>query len=336
MTDIKVMDISTINTSLTESKKDEILVGGPSVVLSSGARIPLLGLGTFRSQGRDVQESVEVALSAGYRHIDTASMYENEMEIGGVLSKWLSAGKIKREELYITSKLWNVYHRPDRVKEACLRCLQYLQLKYLDLFLIHWPVAFGYIIDEKTQLPKSFPVDKDGKLIFDTTTSLEETWKSMEQLVDAGLVRSIGVSNFNAQQIGIILACCRIRPAVNQIEVHPALTQKSLRDYCVKQNIHVTAYGPLGSPWRPNLKKVLISDPIVMAIANQHKVSPAQVLIKWCLSYGMSCIPKSVTPDRIRNNLNIFGFELNEEDKAALDKLNCDLRFVSPTWLKSF
>ena len=197
----------------------------------------MLGLGTWQSKPGEVAAALKVALDLGYRHIDAAEIYENEVEVG----EGIRQSGVAREELFITSKLWSTQHHPEDVEAACRKTLQDLGLQYLDLYLIHWPMAFRRGTD-------LFPLDSEGNLVFDETIDPTDVWLSMEELVSKGLVRSIGVSNFNQTQIEDILKRATVRPAVNQIERHPYLSMSSLTTYCQAEDIVVTAYSPLGSP----------------------------------------------------------------------------------------
>lgn len=213
-----------------------------TLTLSSGGAMPLVGLGTWQAPPGEVGAAVKVALESGYKHIDCAACYGNEAEIGAVFAE-MFAGPTKREDIFITSKLWNSEHAPADVKPAVLKTLADLQVEYLDLYLIHWPQNF-----EKTQgTTCSFPRNEDGSIRYDLDTKSEETWAAMEALVEEGLVKAIGLSNFNSVQISSIISSCKIKPAVLQVEIHPYFSQEPLVSFCKEQGIVVTAYSPLGT-----------------------------------------------------------------------------------------
>jgi len=257
----------------------------------------------------------------GYRHIDCAHLYGNEKEVGAALKTKIDAGVVKRSELFITSKLWCNFLRPDLVPISLNQSLSDLGLQYLDLYLIHWPTAFK----EEQGL---FPKGADGKILF-SNVDYVDTWKAMEGLVTSGLVRSVGVSNFNAAQMKRVLDSCTIRPVTNQIECHPYLNQSRLSKVCKDNGVLVTAYSPLGSPDRPWAKPEdpqLLEDPKIKSLAEKYKKTPAQIVIRYQIDKGHIVIPKSVTAARIAQNMDVFGFKLSAEDLKLIDSFDCNGR----------
>jgi len=296
----------------------------PTVTLRDGRKIPILGLGTWKSPPGQVEQAVKDAIDAGYRHIDCAFAYQNENEVGNAIAAKIAEGVVKRSDLWVTSKLWNTYHNPKDVKRCLDITLKNLKLDYLDLYLIHWPMAYK---DGDVLFPKN---DKEEMLF--SNVDYVDTWKVMEDMVDMGLVKSIGLSNFNHKQIERVLKIARIQPAMNQVECHPYLNQKKLMDFCRSKKICVTAYSPLGSPDRPWAQPgdpQMMDDPKIVAIAKKYNKSAAQVLIRYQIQRGNIVIPKSVTKSRIQSNFDVFNFELTAADVATIDGFDCNGRLVA-------
>ena len=297
---------------------------------ANGDGMPLLGLGTWKSDPGQVYGAVREAIRLGYRHIDCASIYGNEPEIGEAIGDAIAAGEVTREELWITSKLWCNSHGRDNVEPALRRTLQDLGLAWLDLYLIHWPVPIKPGVD--------FPTS-GSDLLPPAQVPLESTWEGMEAAMEAGLTRHIGVSNFSSRKLHDLLAHCRIRPEVNQVERHPLLQQPGLVADCAAEGVHLTAYSPLGSQDRPAALKgadepVLLENPLIGAIAAEHGCSPAQVLIAWQLQSGISTIPKSVRPARLLENLAAAEITLTPADLERIAALDQHLRLVDGSfWL---
>lgn len=296
----------------------------PTITLNSGFKMPLLGLGTWESPKGEVGAAVKYALlEAGYDHVDAAAIYENEQEVGAALTEVWAAGR-KREDVFITSKLWNTHHHPDNVEAACRQTLADLQLEYLDLYLVHWALAFPL---------EHFPNSRTGKdgVVIREAIPLQDTWRAMEALVDKGLVRSIGVANYTTTLISDLLAYARIKPAMNQVELHPYLAQSELVRFCQAQGMAVTAYSPLGTPGtaEPDMPR-LLDDPAIAAIAANHGKTPAQVLLRAAVQRQTVAIPKSVNPSRILENIQVFDFELSTKELQLIKSLDRHMRYCEP------
>ncbi|CAG9574051.1 unnamed protein product [Danaus chrysippus] len=296
------------------------------VKFSDGRKCPQLGLGTWKSKPGEVSQAVKDAIDIGYRHIDCAFVYGNEKEVGDAITEKIKEGVVKREDLFITSKLWNTFHRPDLVRGALMKSLQNLNLEYLDLYLIHWPQAYK----EDGEL---FPADENGKIQF-SDVDYVDTWKALEPLQAEGLVKSLGVSNFNSRQLDRVLEIASIKPVVNQVECHPYLIQRKLKEFCSSRGVMLAAYSPLGSPDRPWAKPDeprLLDDARLKAIADRLGRTVAQVLIRYQLERGNIVVPKSVTRSRIESNFSVLDFQLSKEDLELIDSFDCNGRFVPMT-----
>lgn len=307
------------------SRETDSVMSG-SAVLWTGRTMPLIGLGTWKSEPGKVKQAVQWALRSGYRHIDCASIYGNEAEIGEALQDLVGPGKLlKREDVFITSKLWNTKHHPDDVEPSLLQTLKDLRLDYLDLYLIHWPYAFQ-------RGDVAFPRSEDGSLLYDHV-DYRDTWAAMERLVKKDLVRAVGLSNFNKRQIDDIITVASVQPAVLQVESHPFLAQEPLLAHCRDRGLVLTAYSPLGSAdraWKRPDEPVLLQEPLVLDLATKYHKSAAQVLLRWQTQRGVVAIPKSVNESRIQENVQVFDFTLQDEEMEKISALNKGWRYIVP------
>jgi len=290
----------------------------------NGDQMPFLGLGTWKSSPGVAFTSAREAIRLGYRHIDCAMLYGNEVEIGNAIREAINEGQVTRKELWITSKLWSNSHGRDNVEGAIQKTLQDLGLAYLDLYLIHWPIPL-----------KPSAVFPPSAADFEPPAEvpIQSTWEGMEAAVSAGLTHHIGVCNFSAKKLRDLLPHCKIKLEVNQVELHPLLQQPELAEYCASQDIHMTAWGPFGSSDRPDFLKapdapVLLENPVINSIAQGLGCTPAQVLLAWHFQRGVSAIPTSVTPSRIRENLAAAEIELSPADLGRIAGLDQNYRLI--------
>lgn len=260
-----------------------------TVKLQNDVEIPIVGLGVFRSNdGEETEKAVKWALESGYTHIDTAMIYENESSVGNAIKD----SSVARENIFLTTKLWNEDIRQRRAKEAFQESLDKLQTNYIDLYLLHWPV--------------------DGMI---------EAWKVLEELYTEGKIKAIGVSNFHKHHLEDLLKHATIKPMVNQIEAHPYLANQELIDYCQSQGIEIQAYSPLGGDGAPILKDIVINE-----LAEKYNKTPAQIILRWNIQRNIIILPKSVKQERIISNIQLFDFELTKEDMEKINTINKNLR----------
>lgn len=304
--------------------------------LARGGAMPSLGLGMWKVAQREAASLVQEAMRAGYRHLDNACDYGNEAEVGEGLQAALRQGLCRREDLWITSKLWNTYHRPEHVRVAAERSLRDLRLEYLDLYLIHFPIALRFVPFD-TRYPPGwfFDPDSNAPRMEPDAVPLAETWRAMEALVETGLVRHIGVCNFGCSLLRDLLTYATIRPEVLQVESHPYLVQAKLLRYCREQGIVYTAFSPLGAASYVPLGMAEESDslllhPTVREIASHHERSAAQILLRWGVQRETAVIPKTSRVERLRENLSVFDFELSADEMDSLANLDRHRRYNDP------
>ena len=258
----------------------------PTITFSNEVEIPQIGLGTWQAaEGEEVKQAVLKALDTGYRHIDTAKIYGNETSIGEAVRE----SDVKREDVFVTSKVWNDDQGYDSTLKAYQASLERLGFDYLDLYLVHWPQA----------------------------NTMADTWKAMEKLLDDGDVKAIGVCNFYQQHFNTLFKTANVKPMINQIELHPWLTLEDERKFCKQHDITVEAWAPIARAKR-------FDDPVIQRISKAQGKTPAQIIIRWEIQHGLVTIPKSVTPSRIEENFDVFDFELSQEEMSEIDSLNDD------------
>lgn len=255
--------------------------------LKNGVKMPVIGFGVYKIPEGQMKETIHAALEAGYRHFDTAAFYDNEKALGDALKE----SDVSREELFITTKVWNDDLGYEETLDAFEVSLGKLQLDYIDLYMIHWPIEGKYV----------------------------DAWRALEKLYEEGKVKAIGVSNFHQQHLEEIFRNAEVSPMVDQLEYHPQLAQKKMRAFCDSHDILMEA-------WAPLKRGAFFDEPVILELVEKYEKSPAQIVLRWDLQTGVSTIPKSVTPERIQQNIDIFDFELTSEDMDRLDTLDTDDR----------
>ena len=314
----------------------DAVIGQEMIQLASGREVPSVGLGLWKIEQESTAQVVENAIECGYRHFDSACDYGNEVQTGEGLTAALSKGSVNREDLWITSKLWNTYHRKAHVRPALEKSLQDLQVDYLDLYLVHFPIAQKHVPIETRYPPGWFTdPDADQPRVESDRVPIIETWRAMEELVKAGLVKEIGVCNFGCSLLRDLLNQAEIPPAMLQIEMHPYLTQEKLTRFCHESNIAVTAFSPLGaqSYFQLNMAEAsesLLESELIKGIAQTHQRSPAQVLLRWGVQRGTAVVPKTCNLNRLKENIDIHDFELTDKEMSTIADLNRNRRFNDP------
>jgi D-xylose reductase len=321
---------------MTSVAIDQPLMTIPTIQLATGDQLPAIGFGLWKVDCPAAPALVETAARTGYRHFDCASDYGNEAEVGTGLARVLHSGTVRREDLWVTSKLWNTNHARGHVRPACERSLRDLQVDYLDLYLIHFPIALEHV-SPSVRYPTGWLHDPEAPepRMKPASIPIAETWFAMEELVRAGLVRNIGVCNFGVSLLRDLLSYAEITPAVLQVESHPYLTHEKLLRYCQQEKIAFTAFSPLGASSYVSLgmateDESVLQQPAIRDIATSHGKTPAQVVLRWGVQRGTAIVPKTTRPERLRENISIFDFALSADEMATISALNRNQRFNDP------
>ena len=306
------------------------------VINVTGKSMPTVGLGLWKIDPGAVADAVYQAIKVGYRHLDSAADYGNEKEVGEGIALAITDGLCSRDELWVTSKLWNTYHRREHVEAACRKSLEDLGLDYFDLYLVHFPIALSYV-DFNDRYPPEWIFDPEAEnpgMRLDAVP-LSETWGAMEKLVEVGLCRQIGICNYSTSLVHDLMSYARIKPAMLQVESHPYHTQEALLRTAQQYGIAVTAFSPLGALSYVSLDMATANDsvltaPVVVAAAQRTGATAAQVVLRWGIQRGTAVIPKTSNPQRLVENLHLSELRLNEDEMAAISALNQNRRFNDP------
>jgi D-xylose reductase len=304
--------------------------------LPTGCSLPSVGLGLWKIPQTQTAAIVQSAIAAGYRHIDAACDYGNEAQAGDGIQQAIASGQCRREDLWVTSKLWNTYHRPEHVQAAIKRSLSDLKLQYLDLYLIHFPITLKYVPIDRRYPPGWF-YDPDAaapRMELDAVP-IRETWAAMEELQHSGLCKHIGVSNFCIALIRDLLSYATIRPTVLQVESHPYLVQPKLLRYCQQENIAYTAFSPLGASSYLELGMAgpgdsVLQQPVLQQLASKYAKTPAQIALRWGVQRGTAVIPKTSRPERLLENIDLFNFQLTADEMQQIEGMDRQQRFNDP------
>lgn len=324
-------------------------ISGPASVIShklslrNGGKIPQLGFGTYCLSPTDAEDAVTFALSCGYRHFDCAKAYRNEMGVGSALQSAMRTRRVRREDIFVTSKLWPTDQHPDHVEAACRESLRSLQLDYLDLYLIHWPVCLRHTGRFSTDDDK-YPRHRDGKPAIDTSVTLMDTWRAMSELVEKGLVRSIGLSNCHIDQIHTVMQVGEVEnlhlPVLNQVEVHPSLVDSPLAQCHGSYNMLTAAYCPLAASHRSSDASAtsLLQDPLLISLSERIGYSPARILLNWNVDRNNVVLVRSSKKEHIKSNAKAARFALDDSTRMMLDSYRYVVRHqrcINPTHFTS-
>lgn len=307
-----------------------------AIELHSGDQLPSVGLGVWKIDPAEVGAVVSAAIEMGYRHLDCACDYGNEEGVGDGIRDALESGFCQREDLWVTSKLWNTYHAAEHVRPALQKSLDDLGLDYLDLYLIHFPISLMYVpIDQRYPPGWVFNPEAETPKMEFAPVPIQETWQAMEELVDEGLIKNIGICNFTTGLMSDLLSYARIRPSVLQVELHPYLTQEKLLRYCQQENIAVTGFSPLGAlSYVPigmaEKNDSVLDEPVVKEIAERLDRTPAQIVLRWGVQRGTALVAKTSNKERLQENLSLFDFELTDEEMQSISDLDQHRRFNDP------